>query len=310
MYTRIRLFAIIFVLGLAGLACSIIQEPPGTPTAPSAPPAAPTANGGAAIPTSDGPQPTNSPGPIPQMPSFAVILVAEDDVLNVRSGAGVSHEVIGTLGPQSVGVKRTGKLQQVDGAAWVEVKLEAGGLGWVNARFLTEYVPPDQFCSDAQVEDLIDKFVAAVQTQDGTALADLVSPTHGLTLRHEWWNPEVHYPKAVVPGIFTDTQARDWGVQDGSGRPIRGAFKDVALPWMQDVFSSDFERHCNDIERGSGGSAGYKLWPFEYGNINYVALYRPAEVGDELNWRTWAVGVEYVRGLPYIAFLVQYHWEI
>ena len=52
------------------------------------------------------------------------------------------------------------------------------------------------------------------------------------------------------------------------------------------------------------------MLPFEYGNFNYVALYRAADSGDEFNWRTWAVGIEYVRGQPLLVFLVQNAWEI
>jgi hypothetical protein len=29
-----------------------------------------------------------------------------------------------------------------------------------------------------------------------------------------------------------------------------------------------------------------------------------------MDWRTWVLGFEYVDGIPYISYLVQYHWEI
>jgi hypothetical protein len=44
--------------------------------------------------------------------------------------------------------------------------------------------------------------------------------------------------------------------------------------------------------------------------MNYEALYRAAPAGDEMNWRTWVVGFDYVGGVPYIASVVQYAWEI
>jgi len=193
----------------------------------------------------------------------------------------------------------------------VEIVTPTGTTGWVNAHYLTEVVDAAVFCSDPRVTNLINAFVSAVQSQDGAALAQLVSPTHGLTIRHNWWNPEVNLQgQSVLADLFTDTTSHDWGVQDGSGLPIQGPFKDEILPLLQDVFNGSYTQHCNDLANGSGGTAGMVVWPFEYQNINYVALYRAGAPGDELNWRTWAIGVEFVKGQPYIAFLVQYHWEI
>ncbi len=251
------------------------------------------------------------PSPQPMSLEFGVIRVAEGDVLNVRSGPGVENDIVAALDPHATGIRQTGNRQKVAHAMWVEIATPAEDIGWVNAHFLTELVPSDQFCADARVEALLDDFVTAIQARNGSALAELVSPTHGLTLRISWWNPEITFKGVpVLDNLFEDTAAHDWGIQDGSGMPIQGAFKDEALPWMDDVFNAAYTRQCNDLENGSGSSAGYILWPYEYHNINYVALFRAPAPGDELNWRTWAVGIQYHQGRPYIAYLVQYHWEI
>jgi hypothetical protein len=49
-----------------------------------------------------------------------VILVASNDVLNIRSGPGVSHSVVASFGPTANNVMRTGPSSVVDGASWVE----------------------------------------------------------------------------------------------------------------------------------------------------------------------------------------------
>lgn len=241
---------------------------------------------------------------------LAVILVAEGDVLDVRSGAGGSYALVAGLQPHTTGLIPTGNAAPSSGERWVQVQLPDAGVGWVNAYFTTEHVGGVAFCDDPRVDGLLGELRAAVQERNGPALAALVSPHHGLVLRRHWWNPEVRYTSGEVASIFTTDARRDWGTADGTGFPIAGSFDDVALPLFDQLYAGKVTRHCNDIESGSGSSAGYRIWPFEYANINYYALYRAAAPGDELNWNTWAVGVEYVDGEPYVAFLVHYQWEI
>jgi hypothetical protein len=164
------------------------------------------------------------------------------------------------------------------------------------------------------VSNLIESLDQAITNQDGKMLARLISPIHGLTIWHNWWNPEVTYASPdVVEELFISTVDYDWGTEDGSGSPITGPFKDKILPKLQDVFLSDHSSHCNILDTGisAGGTAGMLTWPSEYTNLNYIALFRSApSADDELNWRTWVVGVEYVDGIPYVVSLVQYYWEI
>ena len=305
MKTKLEFFLPLFILIFAVPACSVITgESEGTEPPPTA-----------ATPTPDRatlPPPTREPlATRGRAPEFGVILISEGDVLNVRSGPGVDNGVIGTLDPHATGITMTGVRQKVGNSIWVEVDTPFGTTGWVNAHFLTETVAKDAFCNDPRIAALVDKFVAAIQARDGDALSQVVSPEHGLSMRVSWWNPTATFSSQnQIHKIFIDPTLYDWGIQDGSGLPIQGTFSDEVLPWMDDVLDGEFSWHCNDLENGSGASAGFILWPFEYQNINYIALYRAAAPGDELNWRTWAVGITYHQGQPYISFLVQYHWEI
>ena len=257
----------------------------------------------------DEPAPTNTPQP----KRFSVIQIGEGGVLNVRAGAGVVNDVVGSLEANSRDLIPTGERETVDGEPWLEISQPEGSTGWVYMGFVTEQVSTDLFCADGRVQDLLDQFAAAIQAQDGSSLARLISPLHGLFIRHEWWNPEVHFNDAqVVSNLFTSTVDYDWGNKDGSGEPIIGPFNDVILPELQEVLSSAYSGHCNTLESGvaTGNTAGLVQLPFEYQNLNYVSLYRPAKPDDEMDWRTWAVGVEYVDGAPYLFFLIQYHWEV
>ncbi len=305
-----RYASLIAVLLLAALACQAVlgtptpseTPPPTSPPPPTLPPP-PTA-----VPS---PTPSAQPAPSDQPNQLGVLLVSEGDVLNVRAAAGANNPIIDTLAPHATGILPTGAKQSIGAALWREILTPAGTTGWVNAWYLTEVIPAQVFCADSRVDALLNKFVQAVATRDGAALASLVSPAHGLTIRLNWWNPEVNFRgQAQLVNLFSDTSSYTWGVQDGSGLPIQGSFATEVLPLLDDVLNGAPTRHCNDLESGSGASAGMKTWPFEYANVNYIALYRAATPGDEFNWGTWAVGIEYVQGKPYIAFLVHYAWEI
>ncbi len=81
--------------------------------------------------------------------SFSVTGVASDDALNVRSGAGVEHEIVDRLQPNAVGFRTTGAGRvATDGGRWWEIELfdwpgdDTPPTGWVNAAFLRPDTPP------------------------------------------------------------------------------------------------------------------------------------------------------------------------
>jgi len=82
------------------------------------------------------------------------------------------------------------------------------------------------------------------------------------------------------------------------------------LPLLRNVTAATPTRHCNQLEAGvsAGNTTAALDWPFEYANLNFMALYRAAVAGQEQDWRTWVVGIEYVNGAPYVTVLVQYRW--
>lgn len=243
---------------------------------------------------------------------YRVAFVVEDDVLNVRAGAGVQNRIVGTLAPDATDILITGEGRAVVddiGTAWW-VPIQQGTLrGWVNSHFLTEQVASDDFCADENALELIGAFKIAIEEQDDEQFAALISDERGLFIRHAWWNTEVYLTPEEAAEFFSDQTERDWGIQDGSGLPIEGSTIEVILPLLQQDFSPGEVAGCNEVV--GGPTAGLLEIPLEYSALNFFSVYRPAPAtGHEFDWGTWTVGIEYVDGQPYIAYLIHYAWEI
>lgn len=296
-------FGLLGVLLLVGCRQSLVPAPtltgPGTAEATHTP--SPTAT--EALET---PQPTLETS---TEFAYAVVWTPADSPLQARQPAGITSMAVGSLAADQRGIALTGRSTQLGSSTWLEILLPQGGAGWVNGWNLTEDVAPGPFCDDPRVPDLINRFIVAVHGRDGAQLAQLVSPRRGLIVRHDWWNPEVVFEPAEVSLIFQDPVARVWGVNRDSEQVISGAFREVILPRMEDVFSVAPEQSCNQLVVGTSAQAAQ--WPSEYTNLNYLSYHRPAPApGNALNWRSWALGIEYVDGQPFLAVAVQYRGEI
>jgi hypothetical protein len=241
--------------------------------------------------------------------TYAVVWVAEDATLNVRKPAGISGSVVGQLAHNQRGVQLTGPSSLLGSSRWVEIEMSGGGNGWVNAWNLTEDVSAVEFCADPQVLPLLEAVVSALVSQDGETLASLVNPQRGLILLHDWWNPEVIVSASAVKNIFTDLTEVDWGFLSGTEFPIRGSFRQVIVPQLEDVFTGAPEITCNVLT--TGVTSRSMIWPGVYENMNYYAFHRPVrEGGNKFDWRTWVMGIEYVGGKPFLSMLVQYRGDI
>ena len=262
------------------------------------------------------PQPSEAPE-ITQEPTrislaqvpYAVAWVPELEPLVVRQPAGITSMEVASLASDQRGLTVTGQTTQMGSSTWVEINLPQGGKGWVNGWNLTEDVPGSSFCEDARIPELANQFILAIQERNGDKLSELVSPKRGVIIRHDWWNPEVNVGFSSVPGLFLDPSSFEWGVNRDSELAIDGTFREVILPQLEDVFSVAPEFNCSEL--GVGSTAQDAIWPSEYSNMNYISFHRAApEPGSQLNWRTWALGIEYLDGEPYLALLIQYRGEI
>ncbi|MGE5224287.1 MAG: hypothetical protein ACM3PY_17760 [Omnitrophica WOR_2 bacterium] len=238
---------------------------------------------------------------------YAVILINKGEVLNVRETAGPTKTVIDRLQAHARKIILTGKQAMVGKNRWVEIKLSDGRTGWVNMNYLTAYIPPASFCSDDQVTTLLASFKNAILKKDGKLLASLVSPLHGLNVQYLRGGNVVKYTPELAQWLFTSTYAADWGLQPASGLAVKGSFHEEVLPRLVDVLDSSYTSTCN--QPVTGGATYTYAWPYEYTAINFYSLYRPGPAGQELDWRTWLVGVEYINGKPFLFSLVHLFWE-
>jgi hypothetical protein len=254
-----------------------------------------------AIPTGDSTLPGSPSGP------YAVILVAPSDVLNIRSGPGVSNTVIGSFASTTTNIMRTGPSSTADGDLWVQIQDPAGGTGWVNASFLTEYATPAAFCADIRVNNLITSLDGAFTTNNGVQLSALVSPVHGLTVYLWRYGNPITFAASDARWVFDSTFSHSWGKAPGSGLETNGSFHEVVLPDLQDVFNASYSLTCNSL--GTAPQYGLAPWPETYANVNYYTVFKPGTPGVDLDWRYWLVGVEYVQDQPYVFALIHFQWE-
>jgi hypothetical protein len=316
----------VILLVLFGLACGLTAEEP-TPTIQPPPVvtvltpeptdvpgsvdenATPTLAGGESVPE---PTVTLGGSAVPTVDidteaTYRIIHVDQNDILNVRSGAGAGNPIVTTLAPGTTGVRIVGFGQTVDGSLWVPINVNQSS-GWINSNFLTEDIPSDEFCNDPQTADLLDELKTAVQNRDSEALAAISKPERGLRFRRYWWSEGVRFENQQINSLFDLAQSYYWGVQGGSGEDINGSFSEVMLPLLDRDLLSATQTGCNEIL--NGGTAGIIQLPIRYEGANYYAAYRPAPAGQELDWGTWVVGIERWQDEYFISFLVHYQWEI
>lgn len=240
--------------------------------------------------------------------AYQVAFVTTDDTLNVRAGAGVDYDVVGELAANEASVAITGSGEVVAGSTWVPIR--AGEVeGWVNGRFLTPMQPEAAFCDDDAVMTLVEGFRTAVSNRDGEALAQLIDAERGLRIRVSWWNPEIRLAQDELVDIFESDTSYDWGIYDGSGDARVGTFATQIVPMFDNDLLPASEIGCNELL--NGGSAGWVKLPDEYEPLNFVTFYRPHGPDQiEMDWGSWAIGVEKWGDSYKISYLVHFAWEI
>ncbi len=234
---------------------------------------------------------------------YAVINVASNDVLNIRSGAGVSQPIIGYFASDARDVMRTGPTASVDGAAWVEVRRNDGLTGWVNSYYLTEYVTREAFCTDSRVLPLIEKLKQSMNQSNGSLLSQIVSPVHGVNM-HLWaYGPGINFTPTAAANIYTSGTVYNWG-GGPSGIPDTGTFNNAVKPkYLEALNAPNMETYCDNLTKVYPLSI-----PWPYPNIRFYNLYKPAS-GQVFDFRTLLVGIEYINGQPYLYGMVTIIWE-
>jgi hypothetical protein len=161
------------------------------------------------------------------------------------------------------------------------------------------------FCADSQLQALITNFKSALQTSNGSLLASLVSPLHGMDARLYRNERVVNYDQQQAQLLFDSTDKIDWGAAL-SGLETKGSFNDVIVPALLKVFNKDYTLTCDQVQ--VGGAAYKANWPDA--GINFYSVYFAGTPNsNNLDWRTWLIGMEYVKGQPYLYAIMQFFWE-
>jgi hypothetical protein len=239
--------------------------------------------------------------------SYAVVLVASGATLPIHQTAGNNTLIVDKLTPDTTGIVLTGKQTTLANQKWVEIQRASGGTGWVNRNYLTEAVSSDQFCNDSAKDDLLTSLTDALATKDGAKLAALVSPVHGASVQYIRGGTIANYDTAKASWVFNSTYATPWGANPGSGALVKGTFSATVLPDLSKVFSGSYAKTCNSITLG--GATYTFTWPDTYNHINYLSLYQAGPSGNDQDWRTWLIGIEYVDAKPYLFSLNYLKWE-
>lgn len=216
--------------------------------------------------------------------TMAVVLVAPDDVLNVRDEP--LGEIVFTLDPTATGIAATGNSETLDtGARWLEIIFE-GRSGWVNQYFLTAEVEGASFAADppsTASEDLAEW----AQTGSGPAWGSIVSPK-GFHVVH--FDPMKTWPPGQNP--FTDPTIYDWGGEaTGPGEPVASdTFAgEVGASFAGVVGDQDLQTAVDQPLQGAESAPPFL--PVEFQNFHYIAYHDPGDDPnvDGLDWLTWYV---------------------
>jgi len=162
------------------------------------------------------------------------------------------------------------------------------------------------FCNDSRSRELINSLANAIQSTDGALLASLVSPSLGMDVRFYRDGNAIHYDVEHAEFVFETTYQADWGLSYGSGEATIGAFKEIVLPSLKQVFTPNAEIVCDQLK--TGGVTYNPIWPYQ--NMHFYSVhFAGTDVYGGLDWQTWAVGMDNPGGKPTIAALVHYVWE-
>ena len=241
-----------------------------------------------------------------------VVLVAEDDVLNVRLAAGVDNEIIGMLAPGTT-IRLTGPQREVGESTWFEIVTPAGA-GWVNSRFLAEIIDDADFASDGRVLDLLDRLSAVLDAEGD--LNEFVSE-RGLYVSYH--AAPILFTPAQLEGILTDPTTYKWpsnalDVNDPSqAAEIPDRTFAEAIGWSF-VSTWDDPDRTFALDEALGGGNGrppeFAIWPMLQG-FHFVSILDPGDNPDfdGLDWTLWHVSIDYEDNEPVVVGLTYDEWS-
>ena len=248
-----------------------------------------------------------TPTPIVSPDVYAVVDVALDAALNVRSAPGADSPVLGSIPPYGMGVQIIGPEQHMGGEQWAPVrfgKLE----GWVKTAHLARQVG----AADEAVAIRAIEAIQALKSRDLEALASLVHPEKGVRLSPYSFvrRDDLIFYQEQIPGLWADPTIYSWGNYDGSGMPIELSFEVYYLEFIYDVgFARPYTLGFNaTLGRGNSINNLSEAYP----EAAFVEFHFPGfdPQYEGMDWRSLHLVFEQVNGAWFLVGVVHDEWTI
>jgi hypothetical protein len=296
----------------AAIATLTAQAPTATPSLAATPTATHTVTATATETSTPTPSPGRSPTPTepptpPTETRHAVVNVASDDVLNVRTDPGVANPIVGSIPPYGMDVYVMGTGEEVDGAVWVPIRYQDIS-GWVNSNYLARQVGS----VDEEISARAARIIMAIKHEDMETVATLVHPENGVRFSPYTYvrSEDLSFGAAQMRDLFADQTVYTWGVFDGTGEPIELTFR------------AYFERFVYDVDFALPHVVGFNETIGMGNTINNIAEVYPEAVAVEyhfegfdpqyagLDWRSLRLVLERKEGAWYLVGVVHDEWTI
>jgi hypothetical protein len=255
--------------------------------------------------------PTEPAPPIgPSLGVFAVVDVASDDVLNIRTRPGVAYPVVGTIPASGMDVEVHAGGQEVSGSWWAPVQYMALS-GWVNSNYLARQIGRVPEAVAARAGEAI----MALKERDLAELSGLVHPDKGLRFSPYTYvrasaDGDVVFSATQVSGLWNDPTIYRWGVYDGSGEPIDLTFHEYFGQFVYDV---DFARpdvvgFDENVGQGNTINNIAEMYPEAVVVEYHFEGFDPQYAG--MDWRSLRLIFEESRGTWYLVGIAHDEWTI
>lgn len=273
----LRLLAVVVALAACGTSAGSDSQPTTAPsTAPAPPSLAPTT----------APSTTSTPSStVPEAPpTFSVVLVEADDVLNVRVDPNAGSDIVATLPFDATGILLTGDEQPTDGGLWREL---VEPQGWVNSFYLT-----GERASDETILSAVADFAAALE-----ASADLRPVVDDRGLFVISFDQPKRFAGLDLAVVMDDETLYSWGSPGcGVGEcTTEATFADAVAGGFLGVYDdTDVVFSLNEPISAPNGRLPEAAIPDIFSNFGYVAIHDPGDdpAFDGIDWTTWYVFVD------------------
>jgi hypothetical protein len=137
-------------------------------------------------------------------------------------------------------------------------------------------------------------------------LASLVDPLHGMEAHLLHNGTVVNYDQSHAKYLFESDYAVDWGPAPASGLHEQGSFRELFVPALLEVFTSDYSLVCNRLQ--VGGASYTPSW--SYPGIDFYSVYFPGtQANGGLDWQTWVLGMRIIESNAYLYAMTHFAWE-